>query len=271
LMEIVSMDMLQMMHVVIVATIVHGVGPPRWFWETNLLCGMRAYGAITRHVREVAMLVCLILSAATPDEVCIAATISLFAAGLLDLHRLKDADEAEIKKHIGKAGISNNRSSYLKKLAGAIINDYNGSVPADVNDLMTFDGVGRKSAVLAMNEIFGLTVGIGVDTHVTEVSRALGFVVPPVEIGLTMEHVETSLTQLVPFDHWRIYNPIVGSFAQLFVRLLANLVNKEANHRAGLVVVAMADHLHKPYHVELLWYAIARVRSHYRRNKKESS
>jgi hypothetical protein len=89
-------------------------------------------------------------------------------------------------------------------------------------------------------------------------------VVEPKDMVLSTEHVETSLMMLLPFDHWRIYNPIVGSFAQLFVRLLANLVDKKANHRADVVVVAIADHIHKAYHVELLWYAIARMRSHYR-------
>ena len=263
---LVSNDLIQMMHVCIVATYVHGVGPTRWHWESNLLNGLRLHGPVTRHVREVAMLVCLILSAATPDEVCIAATVSLFAAGLLDLHSLKKASKTEIMKCIGRAGIGNKRCEFLWSLANRILEHHGGCVPSTLEELLLFDGVGRKTAVLAMNEIFGLTSGIGVDTHVMEVSKALGFIVPPDHIVLNADHVERSLTQWVAVEDCRNYNPIVGSFAQLFVRQLSStaLMDRTANHMASLVTLAASDHIHKPYHVELLWFAIARVRNHYK-------
>ena len=262
--SLVANDIMQIMHVCIVATYVHDVGPPRWFWESNLLNGMRAHGQVTRHIREVAMLVCLILSAATPDEVCIAATIALFADGFLDLHKLRNAKKGEILKCIGRAGIGNQRYEFLKKLAAVIIDEHNGSVPCVLEHLLKFDGVGRKTAVLAMNEIFGLTVGIGVDTHVIEMSQALGFIVPPNGIQLSQDHVERSLLKWVAVGDCRNYNPIVGSFAQLFVRQLTNMTDKATNERADLVMMAALDHIHKPYHVELLWYAIAKARLHYK-------
>jgi endonuclease III len=106
-----------MMHVFICSTVVHGVGPTRWFWESNLICGMSSIKKVSRQDREFGMLVCLILSAATPDDHCISATISLWESGLLEPSVLKETDFESIKKCIAITGIQNKRAIFLKELA----------------------------------------------------------------------------------------------------------------------------------------------------------
>ena len=268
LFEQVAYDLFQMMHVFICSTVVHGVGPTRWFWEANLLNGMSKTKKLTRNAREFAMLVCLILSAATPDDHCILATIKLWEAGLLEPRKMKEATLKSIKACIGFAGIGNKRAEFLKELAAGLMEKHNGVVPADVDELQSFKGIGRKTAVLAMNEIFGIPSGIGVDTHVIEMSRALGFLVEPPKVKLQALHVEHSLLTWVTQEHCRNFNPIMGGMAQLFTQQIATVKDKVKYTRAELLVLSAADHVHKPYHIELLWFAIARTRHHYRAIKK---
>ena len=71
-------DVIHVLYIAIAATYTKHVHPPRRTWETTLLIGLRRIGYVTRTVRETAMLVCLILSAATPDNKCIIATVALF-------------------------------------------------------------------------------------------------------------------------------------------------------------------------------------------------
>ena len=172
--RLVANDLLQMMQVCDMAAAVHGVGAARWNWETCLMEKMKEIGEVTRHIREVAMAFCLILSAATPDLVCIECTVALFAAGLLVLERLESADEEVIRRCI-RSSVIYRWVGYLKEFAKQVNENHQGRIPSTYKDLVKFDGVGPKMAVLVMNEVFGITTVICVDTHVTALSQALGF------------------------------------------------------------------------------------------------
>ena len=148
-------------------------------------------------------------------------------------------------KHIG----------YPKAVAKTVNAQHQGRIPCTYNDLVALEGVGPKSAVLAMNEIFGITTGIGVDTHVITLSQALGFTDCHRQVN-----VENSLLTWVPTHKCKLFNPILGSFVQIFVQNLGNVKGPEALDMGRKVMVAAHDHIHKPYHVRLLWYAIARCR-----------
>ena len=252
--RLVANDLLQMMQVCVMAAAVHGVGAARWNWETCLMEKMKEIGEVTRNIREVAMTFCLILSAATPDLVCIECTVSLFAAGLLVLEKLELADEKVVTRCIRSSGIYR-RVGYLKEFAKQVNKNHQGRVPSTYEDLVKFDGVGPKTAVLVMNEVFGITTGIGVDTHVISLSQALGFT-----SCFDQVNVENSLLTWVPTHKCKLFNPILGSFVQIFVQNLGNMKGKDAMSAGRKVMVAAHDHIHKPYHVRLLWYAIARCR-----------
>ena len=169
-------------------------------------------------------------------------------------------------KCIKNLGIHNNRSLYLKTMASALCNEHDGRVPVDLHSLMNLDGVGRKTAVLVMNEVFDLVEGIGTDVHVLKMSSALGFINSPKCVKLTREHVETSLiTWNTDIVSQKMFNPIVGSFAQIFTQQLRTIGGDEIGCARGkLVMLSCADHIQRPYHVELLWFAIVKARIHYR-------
>ena len=52
--------------------------------------------------------------------------------------------------------------------------DFDGIVPNNINDLTSLPGVGRKSANVVMLEAFDTPVGIAVDTHAKRISNKIG-------------------------------------------------------------------------------------------------
>ena len=54
--------------------------------------------------------------------------------------------------------------------------------------------------------------------------------------------------------------------AQLFTGTFR--IVKDKKDRARAVTVALGDHIHRPYHTELIWFCIGRVREYYILQKK---
>lgn len=54
-----------------------------------------------------------------------------------------------------------------------IVENFNGEVPQNMNDLQKLPGVGRKTANIVMNVAFDKVEGIAVDTHVFRISHKL--------------------------------------------------------------------------------------------------
>ena len=61
----------------------------------------------------------------------------------------------------------------------------------------------------------------------------------------------------------------MGGFAQLFCTMFQNPVGKEVE--VAKIMQCMLDRVHRPYHVELLWYAVGRIRRYYLVEKKEEA
>ena len=55
-----------------------------------------------------------------------------------------------------------------------LLEDYQGIVPTNRDELIKFPGVGRKTANVVVSVAFGVQA-IAVDTHVERVSKRLGF------------------------------------------------------------------------------------------------
>jgi len=112
------------------------------------------------------------LSAQSRDENTSKASQALFALaqtpqGILDL-----ADE-DIAAAIKPCGLYNVKTSNLKKMCRALLDDHNGIVPTTRDGLMSLPGIGRKCADIVMSFTFGEDV-IAVDTHVHRVSNRTG-------------------------------------------------------------------------------------------------
>jgi endonuclease-3 len=78
-----------------------------------------------------------------------------------------------------------------------VLSEFGGALPRRLVELVKIPGVARKSANVILNDLWGITEGIVVDTHVTRVSGRL---------GLTKESdpvkIERDLMKIVPQKYW---------------------------------------------------------------------
>lgn len=85
------------------------------------------------------------------------------------------ADITELENIIKPCGFFRAKASNIRDAARMLINDFNGKIPSDMNDLLKLPGVGRKSANLIRGDIFGLPA-IVADTHCIRITNRLGLV-----------------------------------------------------------------------------------------------
>ncbi len=117
---------------------------------------------------------------------------------------MAEASFEQIFDLIRSVSYPNNKARHLLGLSQKLVNEFGGSVPSDIDALMTLPGVGRKSANVIASIIYDQPV-IAVDTHVFRVSHRLGL-----SDGKTPLAVETELEKNIPQDkraiahHWLI-------------------------------------------------------------------
>lgn len=80
----------------------------------------------------------------------------------------------EIAKYIKSCGLYKTKSKSIYEACKKISDKFEGKVPDTFEELLSLPGIGRKTANLIMGEIYNIS-GIVVDTHVTRVTKRLGF------------------------------------------------------------------------------------------------
>ena len=135
-------------------------------------------------------LISVILSAQTTDERVNQVTPELFAS-YPDASSLANADLEDVKRIIHPTGFYNAKARHIIDCAKAIVDNYGGEVPTEMDDLLTLPGVGRKTANCLRSGVYGLP-GIVVDTHFSRVINRL-FALGTREPGIVEEFVCTNL------------------------------------------------------------------------------
>jgi endonuclease III len=119
------------------------------------------------------LLVVTVLSAQTTDRRVNAASPALFAAYPTP-ERMAAAPRDHLEQLLGPLGFFRAKTESLLKLSAALIERYDGQVPAKLEDLVTLPGVGRKTANVVLGNAFGVP-GITVDTHFGRLVRRFGW------------------------------------------------------------------------------------------------
>ena len=264
--KVVAQDSFHMMHVLLVSLVMHNEAPTRWFWETILITELQKYGEVDQEERDLGMMVCLVESAMTDDRECIQAVARLKSKGLLSIKKLAEAEKEHIFECVRECGIGNKCATFLQNIGRHCIENNHGKLPRTFDGLCEMMGIGPKAANVGENEVFGCLRSIAVDRHVHDISAALGYHVMPFWRNTEVDHVETSLRRWVSVTDYRLFNPVVGGMAQLLTGTFR--VVKDKMDRARTVMVALGDHIHRPYHVELIWFCIGRIREYYIIRKK---
>jgi len=152
-------------------------------------------------------LVSTILSLRTKDAVTEAASQRLLARAPKP-EILASLSIPEIEQLIFPVGFYHTKAKHLVETCRSLLQNYGGSVPRSMEDLLKLPGVGRKTANLVLTVGFG-DYGICVDTHVHRISNLWGFVRTK-----TPEETEFALRKKLPRRHWKTYNDILVTFGQ---------------------------------------------------------
>lgn len=158
------------------------------------------------HTNAFELLVATILSAQCTDE-----RVNIVTAGLFRKYR-KPADylsvsQEELAYDIRSINFFNNKSKSIQGTAQKLVENFKGAVPQTMSELLTLNGVARKTANVVLGNAFGIADGVVVDTHVSRLSQRLGLTTET-----TPEKIEKDLNALVPkkdwvmFPHWLIFH-----------------------------------------------------------------
>ncbi len=142
------------------------------------------------------LLIATILSAQCTDERVNKVTPKLFAT-YPDAQAYAKAEPEELEAAIRSTGFYHNKAKNIQAACRRIEAEYGGEVPANMDDLISLNGVARKTANVVLGSAFQIADGIVVDTHIKRLSNRL---------GLTNESnpdkIERDLMKLVPRSEW---------------------------------------------------------------------
>ncbi len=149
------------------------------------------------------LLIAVVLSAQSTDVGVNKCTSRLFEVANTPQQILALGEEGLIS-YIRTLGLYKNKAKNIIGLCRILMEKYQGQVPADRAALESLPGVGRKTANVILNTVFGEPV-IAVDTHIFRVANRTGLAP-----GRTVREVEAKLDKIVPAaykhdaHHWLI-------------------------------------------------------------------
>ena len=141
------------------------------------------------------ILIGCVISLRTKDEVTYPATERLFARASTPRAMAK-LTTAAIAKAIYPAGFYRTKARQIRAISTILRDRHDGRVPDTIDELLTFPGVGRKTANLTVTLGFGKP-GICVDTHVHRIANRLGWV-----LTKTPDDTERELRRILPKRWW---------------------------------------------------------------------
>lgn len=155
------------------------------------------------HKNEFELVVAVMLSAQTTDKKVNEITNSLFLK-YKSWEDLAEADLEQLRKDIFGVNFHKGKADRIIKAAKTILSDFGGKIPKDINNLIKIPGVARKSANVIQQELWDISEGIVVDTHVTRVSNRLGLTKHKDAVK-----IEKDLMNLLPKIYWRNFSGAV--------------------------------------------------------------
>ena len=148
-------------------------------------------------------LVAVVLSAQATDDSVNKATASLFGK-ISTPQEMLALGEDKLRDAIRTIGLYRTKAKNVIALCRKLVNEHGGKVPHDREALEALPGVGRKTANVVLNHVFGEAT-IAVDTHIFRLGNRLN-----IAPGKTPGEVEQGLLKIVPEDkkrhahHWLI-------------------------------------------------------------------
>ena len=152
------------------------------------------------HSNPLELLVATILSAQCTDERVNIVTRDLFRKYRAPQDYVKAPKEV-LEADIRSTGFFRNKAKSIQGACKMIAEEFCGSVPDTMEELLRLPGVARKTANVVLGVAYAKAEGIVVDTHVFRVSRRLDLT-----RSETPENIERDLMKIIPRDRWILFS-----------------------------------------------------------------
>lgn len=153
------------------------------------------------------VLISCILSLRTNDRTTYPATLRMLELAKTP-HEMKEVGEKELAEAIYPVGFYENKARQIIELSRQIDEELGGVVPDEIEDLIKFNGVGRKTANLVLSRGFNKPA-ICVDVHVHRIFNRLGYVKTK-----NPEETEFALREKLPVKYWIDINTLMVTHGQ---------------------------------------------------------
>ncbi|MCK5581274.1 MAG: endonuclease III [Candidatus Omnitrophica bacterium] len=165
------------------------------------------------------VLISCLLSLRTKDATTLPASERLFALAKTPKGILK-LSISQIEKAIYPVGFYKTKARRIKGICQGLLDRFDGKVPDEIDVLLTFKGVGRKTANLVLTEGFGKPA-VCVDTHVHRISNRFGYVKTS-----NPEETEWALRKNLPKCFWIEYNALLVTWGQNICKPISPLCSQ---------------------------------------------
>lgn len=111
---------------------------------------------------------------------------------------MKDAPLEELEELVRSTGFYKNKAKALKESSRIIVEEFDGDVPHNMEDLLKLRGAARKTANVVLGNAFGINVGVVVDTHVRRFANRFALT----KEKKNTDKIERDLMALFPRESW---------------------------------------------------------------------
>jgi endonuclease-3 len=148
------------------------------------------------HTNAWELLIATILSAQCTDVMVNKVTPGLFQKYPTP-QAMAAATPEELEPDLRPTGFYRNKAKSVVGASKAIMENFGGQVPDDLDKLLSLPGVARKTANVVLGSWFGKAVGVVVDTHVHRISRRL-----ELTKSEDPKNIEQDLMKVIPQPKW---------------------------------------------------------------------
>lgn len=153
------------------------------------------------------VLIGCILSLRTNDKTTYPATLRMLELAKTPEQMMR-VNVEDLEKAIYPVGFYKNKAKQIIELSRQIVEELNGKIPDEIDELVKFNGVGRKTANLVLAKGFNKPA-ICVDVHVHRIFNRIGYVNTK-----TPEETEFALREKLPVKYWLDINTLMVTLGQ---------------------------------------------------------
>lgn len=153
------------------------------------------------------VLIACILSLRTNDKTTYPATLRMLELAKTPEEMAK-VNVEDLARAIYPVGFYANKARQIVQLSKELVEKYNSQVPEEIEELIKFNGVGRKTANLVLAKGFNKPA-ICVDVHVHRIFNRLCYVKTK-----NPEETEFALREKLPKKYWIDINTLIVTFGQ---------------------------------------------------------